>query len=494
MQATQQANQQQAAQPAKDVSIGIIGGGMSGMLMAVKLLRAGKTNFKLFEKAKKVGGVWRENRYPGVACDVASFAYCYEFEPKADWSRRFSEGAEIQAYFESVAKKYQLDKYAEFETSVASAKFIDQQWHVTTDKGDTHQFDMLVDATGPLNKKLYPSIEGLDSFAGKLVHTADWDDDYDYSGKRIGLLGSGSSGVQATAPLAEKAAHLTTFIRTPQWVMPTPNPYYGSFSRYLKRKVPLLGTLTRKFYDWVGEMFGRASLYDGWQRKMVNWAVENNLNSIKDETLREKLRPDFQPMCRRMIVSETYYPALQRDNVHVERADIERIEPNGIRTKDGQLHELDMLVLATGFKPNQWGVSDITGPNGEKLTDIWQDEFTRNYRSISVPKLPNFFVLIGTNSPITNLSLIDIADIGVEYVLQCMRHIEQGKFTTMTPKQAAATQFGSELATSFDGTAWVSGCTGWYTNGSELPQTWPWLPAKFRDDLREPELSDYELV
>ncbi|NRB42944.1 MAG: NAD(P)/FAD-dependent oxidoreductase, partial [Pseudomonadales bacterium] len=408
--------------------------------------------------------------------------------------RRFSEGAEIQEYFEGVAKKYELDKYVEFETVVSSAKFTDDnKWHLTTDKGESHHFDILVDATGPLNKKMYPKIEGFDTFAGKVMHTADWDGDFDYTGKRVGILGSGSSGVQATAPIAEKAGHLTKFIRTPQWIMPSPNPYYGEFARFLKRKVPLIGTATRKFYDWVGEMFGRASLYDGWQRRGVTWAVEYNLKGIKDDELREKMRPNFQPMCRRMIVSENYYPALQRDNVHVEREGIERIEEKGIRTKDGKLHELDLLVLATGFLPNQWGVADITGPNGVKLTDIWKDEPNRNYRSITVPGLPNFFVLIGTNSPITNLSLIDIADIGVDYVLKSMKRIEAGEFTTMAPKQEAASKFGADLASSFDGTAWVSGCTGWYTEGSDLPQTWPWAPKVFKDQLDEPEMADYDL-
>lgn len=477
----------------KDVSIGIIGAGMSGMLMAIKLIRQGKTNFKVFEKSHKVGGVWRENRYPGVACDVASFAYCYEFEPKADWSKRFAGGAEIQAYFEEVSKKYDLDKYIEFNTGVASANFEENRWKVTTDKEEVYQFDILVDATGPLNKKYYPDIPDLEKFSGKTMHTADWDDDYSYANKRVAIIGSGSSAVQATAPIADIASHLTKFVRTPQWVLPSPNPDYSPLEKWLKRKIPLLGWMTRKFYDWVGEMFGRAALYDGWQRKLVTKGCEYNLQSIKDDVLREKMRPDFKPMCKRMIVSETYYPALQKDNVHVEKTAIQRIEKNGIRTTDGNLHEIDLLVLATGFTPNQWGVSDITGPNGIKLTDIWADEKNRNYRSIGVPGLPNFFVLIGMNSPITNLSLIDIADIGVDYVLSCMAKIEAGDFSKMVPKQESATAFGDELANSFDDTIWVSGCNSWYFDGTSLPQTWPWSPSKFRDDLRKPDLSHFEL-
>jgi cation diffusion facilitator CzcD-associated flavoprotein CzcO len=453
-------------------SIAIIGAGMSGMLMAIKLIRAGKTNFTLFEKAKKIGGVWRENRYPGVACDVASFSYCYEFEPKSDWSRRFSGGGEIQAYFETVAKKYNLDKYLKAETLVTDATFKDGLWQVTTDKGETSSFTMLVDATGPLNNKIYPKIEGIEDFAGKMVHTADWDDDYDYAGKRVGI------------------------IRTPQWIMPTPNPHYSEFQKMLKRKFPFLGWMTRKFYDWIGEQFGRAALNDGWRRKGVAKWCESNLNSIKDETLREKLRPDHQAMCKRMIVSDVYYDALQQDNVHVERSDITKIEPTGVRTADGQLHELDMIVLATGFHPNTWGVESINGPNGVSLDSVWNkgEEKSRNYNSIGVPGLPNFFVLIGPNSPITNLSLIDIADIGVDYVMQCLEKIEAGEIKTMAPKSSAATAFGESLMTSFDDTIWVTGCSSWYFDGSSVPQTWPWAPSHFRERLKEPQWDHYEIT
>ena len=475
--------------------IAIIGAGMSGMLMALKLIRAGKTHFTLFEKAKKIGGVWRENRYPGVACDVASFSYCYEFEPKSDWSRRFSGGAEIQAYFETVAQKYDLDRFLELDTQVTEADFVDGLWQVTTNKGETNTFHILIDATGPLNDKIYPSIPGIESFTGKTVHTADWDDDYDYSGKRVGIIGSGSSGVQATWPIAQEARYLTTFVRTPQWVMPTPNPTYSEFEKMLKRRFPFLGRATRKLYDWVGEQFGRAALKDGWRRKLVTKACLSHLNSIKDTTLREKLRPDHQAMCKRMIVSDVYYDALQQDNVHVERQSIKHIEAEGVRTTDGTLHALDMIVLATGFHPNAWGVKNIKGPQGVTLDSVWHgEEKSRNYRSIGVPGLPNFFVLIGPNSPITNLSLIDIADIGVDYVLKCLEKIESGEIATMAPKPSAAKAFGESLMTSFDDTVWVTGCSSWYFDGSSVPQTWPWTPAHFRESLKEPQWEHYEIT
>ena len=478
----------------KTPKVCIVGAGMSGMLMAIKLLKQGKNNFVIYEKTNNVGGTWRENRYPGVACDVASFAYCYAFEPNPNWSKRFSGGAEIQQYFESVAKKYQLHDYIRFNTQVEQAQYEDHQWQVTLQDGTKDAFDILVAATGPLHHKKYPAIKGLDSFSGKVFHTADWVDDYDETGKRIGLLGSGSSGVQATWPLAQKAKKLTVFMRTPQWILPTPNPHYGPLAQWLKRKIPLIGWMTRKFYDWVGDQFGRAALYRGFRRRMVAKVCLWYLNKIEDKTLREKLRPDHEAMCKRMIVSDNYYAALQQTNVHVERTDIECIKPEGILTKDGHLHKLDLLVLATGFYPNAWGIKHVVGIDGKTLDDVWKDEVGRNYCSIASPGFPNFFMLIGPNSPITNLSLIDIADIGVDFILRCIDKMERGEFKALMPTHEAACDFGQRLMSSFDDTIWVTGCNSWYLDGSSVPQTWPWLPSKFRKDLKEPNMAHFDTL
>lgn len=477
----------------KTPRIAIIGAGMSGMLMAIKLKNAGIDNFTIFEKASKVGGTWRENRYPGVACDVASFSYCYAFEPNPDWTHRFSPGPEIQQYFERVAVKYDLLRFIRFNTVVTDAVFADGQWHITTDGGDSETYDLVVAATGPLRERKYPDIAGLADFAGHCFHTADWDDELDLAGKRIGIIGTGSSAVQAVAPLAEKAAHLTVFQRTAQWVMPTPNPVYSAFNRFLKRRIPLIGWITRKFYDWIGEQFGRAALHDGWRRKLIGWACRQNLASVKDPVLREKLTPHDEPMCRRMIVSETFYPAMQRPNVALVTEGIERIEADGIRSRDGQLHKLDVLVLATGFYPNAWGIKNVTGVDGQRLDQVWQAG-TRTYRSITLPGFPNYFMLIGPNSPITNLSLIDIADIGVDYIMQCIGKIQAGEFNTLMPRADVTAAFNEELRSAFGGTVWITGCNSWYLDADGVPATWPWVPARYRDDLKTVQLEDYQLA
>ena len=478
---------------ARNPRICIAGAGMSGMLMAIKLQKAGFNHFQIYEKASKVGGTWRENRYPGVACDVASFSYCYAFEPNMSWSHRFSPGPEIQRYFEGVAEKYGLLKNIRFNTAVTSAVYRNQQWHVKTDQGDEEVFDIYVAATGPLRERKYPDIPGLDSFAGQMFHTADWNDELDLRGKRVGIIGTGSSAVQMVDPISQVAGKLNVFQRTAQWVMPTPNPAYSQFSIKMKHWFPLLGKLTRKFYDWVGEQFGRAALYDGWRRRMVGYMCRKNLETIKDPELRRKLTPSDEPMCKRMIVSETFYPAMQRDNVALVVESIQGIEPQGIRTADGQLHELDVLVLATGFYPNVWGVRQVVGENGQSLDEVWR-QGVRTYRSVSIPGFPNYFMLIGPNSPITNLSLIDIADIGVDYVLQVVEKFHRGEITAISPKQEVVKAFTEDMINAFDKTVWVTGCNSWYLDADGVPATWPWLPSRFREELKTLNLDDYDVA
>lgn len=476
----------------REPRICIVGAGMSGMLMAIKLLRAGIRDFVIYEKSTSVGGTWRENRYPGVACDVASFSYCYAFEPNPEWSHRFSPGPEIRRYFERVAEKYGLLPFIRFGTEVRSAVWSDGAWQVETTAGDSERFDVMVAATGPLHHIKYPDIPGLDSFAGKAVHTAAWDEQLDLRGKRVGVIGTGSSAVQLTAPVAELAAKLTLFQRTAQWIMPTPNPRYSPLAIELKRRFPVLGRLTRLLYDWVGEQFGQAALADGWRRRMVDWMCRRNLASIKDPELRRKLTPDHKAMCKRMIVSDTFYPALQRDNVEVVTDAIERIAPEGVVTRDGRLHPLDVLVLATGFYPNAWGVERVVGEGGVSLRQAWESG-TRSYRSIAVPGFPNYFMLIGPNSPITNLSLIEIAEIGSDYVMQCIDGLRQQRYRAIAPRVDVTEAFTRSMKAAFTGTIWVSGCNSWYLDADGVPATWPWTPARYRRELSRPDLADFEL-
>ena len=508
----------------REPRICIIGAGMSGMLMGIKLLKAGISNFQIYERASTVGGTWRENRYPGVACDVASFAYCYEFEPNANWSHRFSPGPEIFNYFKNTAEKYQLLPHIKFNTEVSKAEYKNNSWHIESvsntssdigksqsvssivdqqsnkasneQKTEHAEFDIFIAATGPLTKRKYPDIPGLECFAGDRFHTADWNDQYELAGKRVGVIGTGSSAVQMMDPLSNQAKELKVFQRTAQWIMPTDNIKYTATQKKLKRWFPILGTLTRKFYDSIGELFGAAALKDGWQRRYIDKSVLENLNSVSDPALREKLTPDHLAMCKRMIVSDSYYPAMQRNNVDVLIDNIIRVEPTGVVVNDGsekgRLVEVDTLITATGFYPNAWGIDTVIGENGESLAAAW-DRGVRTYRSVTMPGFPNYFMLIGPNSPITNLSLIDIADIGVNYAMQCINKFRKGELVSITPKEDVTAEFTDSLVNAFDGTRWVSGCNSWYLEVDGVPVTWPWAPSRYRKELKKINFDHYDV-
>jgi cation diffusion facilitator CzcD-associated flavoprotein CzcO len=359
----------------------------------------------------------------------------------------------------------------------------------------TQAFDIFVAATGPLNKKKYPDIKGLNDFKGKVFHTADWDDDYELAGKRAAVIGTGSSAVQLTGAIAEMVKHFTVFQRTPQWVITTPNPAYSDLHIRLKNAFPILGRMTRAFYLWVGDQFGKAALKDGLRRKFVQKACELGLKfAIKDPELRAKVTPTDLAMCRRMIMSGTYFPALNRDNVDVVTDSIDCITEQGVKTVDGKVHELDLLVLATGFYPNYWGIKDVIGENGKHLDESWENERLRTFNSITVPGFPNYFMLIGPNSPITNLSLVEISDIGIDYIFQCIERIEAGELKSISPKQSVADDFNDRVNNSFDGTIWISGCNSWYLDDDGLPVTWPWAPAEYRSALKVLDLEHYDVV
>lgn len=476
-----------------DPRICIVGAGMSGILMAIKLLEQGFTNLVLFERSASVSGTWRQNRYPGVACDVASFTYCYSFEPNPNWSHRFSPGPEIRDYFERVVDKYGVRPYIRFNTEVTSACFEGSRWRVASSDGEEQLFDVYVAATGPLNQLHYPDIKGLEDFRGVTCHTADWADDFDYTGKRVGVIGTGSSSVQSVDPLSAKAEKLTIFQRTPQWVIATDNPEYSPKQIKFKNRFPILGKLTRWFYSWIGDQFGLAALKNGLRRKLVFKMCYHALASVKDPDLREKLTPNYLPMCRRMIMSGSFHKAIQRPNVLVETTSIDCVTAEGVRTSDGVEHKLDLLVLATGFFFNALNVKHVTGVNGQSLADYWQDG-VKNYRSITVPGFPNYFMLIGPGSPITNLSLVEIAEIGVGYVMQCVQKIRDNEVTVISPKPSVTEAYTEKLRNAFGDTIWTSGCSSWYLDDDGVPGTFPGHPSDFRRQLSVPNISEYEVI
>lgn len=474
--------------------VAIVGAGMSGICMGLKLQHAGIDDFTIFEKGDQLGGTWRDNRYPGLFCDVPSRFYQFSFAMNPDWTHRFSPGPEIWRYFDRIAAEHGLNERIRFETEVVSADHDGTSWHLRTAAGEEHEADFLVSATGVLHHPRHPEIDGLETFAGSCFHSARWDHSVPVAGKRVGVIGTGSTGVQIVTALAGVASELTLFQRTAQWILPYPNSRYSRLTRALHRRFAALDRVSFRATRHYFEALSRALTQPGWQRRLVSSICRANLRTVRDPELRRKLTPPYQPMCKRLVVSSGFYRAVQRDDADVVAERIERVEPAGVRTADGTLHELDVLVLATGFDTHAYvRPMKVTGPEGESLDEAWA-EGPRSWRTVALPGFPNFFMLIGPQSPVGNYPLTSIAETQADFATGWMRRWMSGEVRLIAPRADAASAFEAERRRALPGTVWVTGCDSWYLGPDGVPEIWPWEPERHREmlaDLREPE---FELV
>jgi cation diffusion facilitator CzcD-associated flavoprotein CzcO len=469
----------------------IIGAGMSGLLMAIRLQRAGYWNFTILEKAASLGGTWRENTYPGVACDVPAYYYSYSFMQNPDWSRKFASGAEILAYFQSAAEKYKLLPHIRFNKRVARATFDGEQWEVVTEDGESRRVDFIVSACGILHQPVMPAITGLDEFQGASFHTARWDHGVELKGRRIGVIGTGSTGIQMMQPLAAQASQVSLFQRTAQWVMPVQDKVYTPFSRFLRRWVPGLARLQYYLHKRTFEAFSKLVLEDGWQRRAVRKYTRINLDRVADESLRQQLTPDYEPGCKRLVMSDSFYQTMQRANVALVTKPITRVEASGVRTADGVLHKLDVLALATGFNPQAFmRPMELVNQHGVSLSTVWQRSI-QAYRTVALPDFPNFFMLLGPNSPVGNFSVIAAAEAQADYILQCVQRKCRLGARAIAPSGPATVSYNKQIVAAMQGSIWLTGCQSWYLDADGNPVTWPWTPQRFFSDLSKPDFSDY---
>lgn len=465
----------------KNPSVVIIGAGMTGMALVVKLREAGITNVTLLEKATDIGGTWRENRYPGVACDVPSHAYTYSFEPYPEWDKLLADGSQIHGYFKMVWSKYGIDKVTRLGQQVTACHYDDnsQQWTVKTQTGDTYTADLLFSATGILHKPVYPDIPGLDSFAGITMHSARWDSSVDFKNKKIGVIGVGSSGVQLIPELINtEGTDVTVFQRTPQWLVEMKNKDYSDKEKAAFRSNPAKMGKVKKLYLGVFQL-GTQALTDNsflgrMMHKLFAWNSRRYLNkTVKDPVLREKLTPKYKFGCKRAVMNSTFYPAIQKPNAHLVTERIDKMVPEGIVTQDGKTHPLDILVLATGFDPAAFmRPMDFTGRNGLSIDKAWEKKIAA-YRSLLIPEFPNFFLMLGPNSPIGNYSVIDMSEIQADYCISVIRAWQAGTLETIEVKPEAVEQWRAMLKSRMNHTVWASGCQSWYLDADGDPLTWP---------------------
>jgi cation diffusion facilitator CzcD-associated flavoprotein CzcO len=481
--------------PQRELRCAVIGAGMAGILAAVKLREAGLDDFTIFEKADRVGGTWRENRYPGLSCDVPSHLYSYSFAPNPGWSARFSPGPELQDYFEHVAAEHDVTERVRFGDAVTSCRYSDGAWRVTTDNGYYDDFDIVIAATGVLHHPRYPDIAGLDTFRGPMFHSARWPEDVKLGGTRVGIVGTGSTAVQMVSALVDRVDRLSLFQRTAQWIMPQENPAYTEAELEAFRAQPEQLAGLRQHLSDMFDVFANAVVdAHSPEVKMIEQACLDNLEgNVRDPELRERLRPTYRAACKRLILSPDFYAAIQHPNADLVTDAIDRVEPEGVRTVDGRLHELDVLVLATGFHADAFmRPMEIVGRSNKTLDQAWTPR-PEAYYSISVPDFPNFFMLNGPNGPVGNFSLIEVAEIQFRYIMQLIDPIRTGECREVCATRGALDAFERARANAARNTVWVTGCRSWYLDDRGLPAVWPWPFPRFREEMQTPDLSAFEL-
>jgi cation diffusion facilitator CzcD-associated flavoprotein CzcO len=462
-------------------SIAIVGGGFGGVGAAVMLRRQGYENVTVFEKGERVGGVWQHNTYPGAACDIPSHLYEYSFAPNT-WSRRFSPGPEIRAYIEGVAHRFGVFEKVRTGVEVTSASWDEGRgrWLLETSAG-SHEADVLITACGQLSVPSTPPIPGLDEFDGPSFHTAEWRHDVDLAGKRVALIGSGCSAIQVGPAIQPDVAQLDVYQRSPGWTLPKMDFEYSSRAQALFRRFPALRRLDRASVYAFQELAAAALTHKRWLLPALRAVGRRQINSaISDPELRRKVTPSDEFGCKRIMLTDEWYPTLTEPNVELVAERIEAVTPAGIRAA-GVERPADAIVLATGFASHDFvAPMEIAGRDGRTLSEEW-GEVARAYLGLSVPSFPNMFLLYGPNTNGGSGSVVNTLECGIGHVLAALGEMERAGASRIEVKPEAAASFDRELRAALAKTVWHSGCSNWYVdeNGND-PSNWPWVWSTYR--------------
>lgn len=463
--------------------VAIVGAGFAGLCMAVKLREAGIRDFVVLERGDSVGGTWRDNTYPGCACDVPSHLYSYSFRLNGEWSEVFPPWHEIRDYLSGCVAGHGLGSHLRLRTGVEELRYDEARgrWALKLEDGSRLCARFVVAATGPLTKPALPEIPGLDTFKGRVIHSARWDHDYDLRGKRVAVIGTGASAIQIVPAIADRVARLEVYQRTAPWVLPRLNRRYRGKARWIYRHFPAARRFTRWVVYWRLEQFAFAVLKDGWTRRLFEriglWHLRRQ---VADPVLRTKLRPSFRLGCKRVLLSDHYYLAVQKRNVEVITDPIADVTEGAVRTADGVGRPVDAIILATGFRATEF-VSPLRvhGRDGRELSQYWRND-APSYLGIAVAGFPNFFMLVGPNTGLGHSSIIFMIEAQVRYVIDAIRAARSRGWQSLEVRQEVQDAFQSEMQARLRGTAWMSGCRSFYLSGNgQTYMMWPGTTVEY---------------
>ncbi len=475
----------------------VVGAGFSGVCTGIKLRENGIDNFVILEKNKGVGGTWWHNRYPGAQCDVPSHLYCFSFEMNPNWSRRYAPQPEIQQYLEDLVGKYDLGRHLCNGVEVLRHSFDDASklWQTHLADGTVLRSHHVICGSGALNVPAYPNLPGRDSFQGTSMHSMEWDPAFDYSGKRIALIGSAASAIQILPPVSETATQVTMFQRSPNYIAPRIDPIYDDRARTRLRRFPWLMKLERAIHWTILEtIFFSATRKRSLLRKVLSsFMIKHMKKAVNDPEMQRIMTPDHKLGCKRPLISSNFYPALNRDNTHVETTPIEAIEATGVRTTDGQLHEFDAIVYATGFNLSKAMSLDVTGPGGCTLAEQWS-QGAAAFEGNSIPNMPNFYLVTGPNVALGNMSFVYVIESQVNYIMKCLK--ASGNNHLMRVREKVSSEYNESIQQALaDETIWFDGCKNWFLNeAGRCEVNYPWHSFTLRRQLRKLDLSNYELI
>jgi cation diffusion facilitator CzcD-associated flavoprotein CzcO len=481
--------------------IAIIGSGFAGIGMAIRLKRLGMTSFTVYEAAHDIGGTWRDNTYPGTACDIPSHLYSFSFEPNPSWSCTFGQQHEILAYLKHCVRKYGIEPFIRYNTRVNSARFDDARgvWQLelgghNAREAASVEADIVIAASGALSRPAMPRIAGIERFEGKLFHSARWDHDYALEGKRVAVIGTGASAIQFVPRIQPLLKRLYLFQRTAPWIMPRRERVFTERMQQRLRRLPFLQRLVRYALYWQHE--SRALAFVAYPA-LMKWPMKFSLSylerRIADPALRAKLTPNYRFGCKRALLSREFYPAVSQPNVDVITTPIREIAADGIVTADGTHYPVDAIICSTGFQVNDAGAPfEVIGTQGANLDAQWRQHGPEAYLGTSIAGFPNFFMLTGPNTGLGHNSMIYMIESQIAYVADCLRTLRRLGARTMMPKHDVQRAFNERLLRKMQRSVWASGCHSWYLSESgKNTALWPGFTFTFRRRTRRVRAADY---